>query len=156
MPRLVPISALTSRFTLNGYDYEREMLPLEVSLADTIHCAQGCTALEHVMSAPGSTYANFTRGLMYVALSRSTSLKALFLIHHAITAEMFTKWAAETAEIDAEYSRLRALPHWRTAAGSAADAADFGAAGSGETLSDGMEEDFGGDEGADGLEFDDL
>ena len=51
---------------------------------------------------------------------------------------------------------MRALPHWRTTAGSAADAADFGAAGSGETLSDGMEEDFGGDEGADDLEFDDL
>ena len=93
------------------------------------------------MSAPGTTHANFARGLMYVALSRSTSLKALFLIHHAITAEMFTKWAAEMAEIDTEYSRLRALPRWTTdAPGSAMDAADFGVAGSDASLSDGMEE----------------
>jgi hypothetical protein len=113
IPRLVPIAAMTSRFTMHGRDYEREMLPLEVSLADTIHTAQGCTAFEHVMSAPGSKYANFARGLMYVALSRSTNLMSLFLIHHKITAEMFTKWAAETAQIDAEYTRLRALPHWR-------------------------------------------
>jgi hypothetical protein len=104
---------MTSRFMMNGRDYEREMLPLEVPLADTIHTAQGCTAFEHVMSAPGSKYANFARGLMYVALSRSTNLMSLFLIHHKITAEMFTKWAAETAQIDAEYTRLRALPHWR-------------------------------------------
>ena len=43
MPHVVPIYAEKTCFTLNGVDYEREMLPLKLSLADTIHSAQGAS-----------------------------------------------------------------------------------------------------------------
>ena len=41
MPRVVPIYAKKYRFRFNGVEYEREMLPLKLSLADTVHSAQG-------------------------------------------------------------------------------------------------------------------
>ena len=37
VPRVVPIYAEKHRFTFNGVEYEREMLPLTLSLADTVH-----------------------------------------------------------------------------------------------------------------------
>jgi hypothetical protein len=129
MPRVVPIYPEKSRFTLNGVDYEREMLPLKLSLADTIHSAQGTSVDEHNMVPPYGRHDDFTRGLTYVALSRNKMLKGLYLIEHQMTTQMFTKWAHQIEPINAEYKRLRALPHWSiTLAAAAPSTADDTAA----------------------------
>jgi len=114
VPRVVPIYAEKHRFTFNGVEYEREMLPLKLSLADTVHSAQGSSVKEHVMVPPIGRYDDFARGLIYVALSRVTKLSGLYLIGHNLTTQMFTKWAHQIKAINAEYARLRALPHWRS------------------------------------------
>ena len=120
MPRVVPIYAEKTRFTLNGVDYEREMLPLKLSLADTIHSPQGASVQEHVFVPPYGTHDDFTRGLTYVALSRAKMLSGLYLVEHNMTTQMFTKWAHQIEPINAEYTRLRALPHWSHTLASAA------------------------------------
>ena len=102
-----------TRFSLGGADYEREMLPLKLSLADTVHSAQGKTSVdEHVMVPPYGQQDDFTRGLTYVALSRVRILSGLYLLEQKMTPQMFTKWARQIELINAEYTRLRALPHW--------------------------------------------
>ena len=97
VPRVVPIYAEKYRFTFNGVEYEREMLPLKLSLADTVHSAQGSSSVkEHVMVPPIGRYDDFTRGLIYVALSRVTKLSGLYLIGHNLTTQMVTKWAPKS------------------------------------------------------------
>lgn len=122
MPRVVPIYSEKSRFTLDGVDYEREMLPLKLSLADTVHSAQGTSVDEHVMAPPCGQHDDFTRGLTYVALSRVRMLSGLYLLEQEMTTQMFTKWARQIEPINAEYTRLRALPHWSLALTAAAQA----------------------------------
>ena len=122
MPRVVPIYAEKSRFTLGGVDYEREMLPLKLSLADTVHSAQGTSVDEHVMAPPCGQHDDFTRGLTYVALSRVRMLSGLYLLEQEMTTQTFTKWARQIEPINAEYTRLRALPHWSLALTAAAQA----------------------------------
>ena len=67
MPRVVPIYTEKTRFTLNGVDYEREMLPLKLSLADTIHSAQGTSADEHVMVPPYGQHPPTKIAYMHIA-----------------------------------------------------------------------------------------
>jgi len=113
LPRVVPIYPKTSSVEYNGEKYVREQLPLEAANASTVHQAQGTSAEQHVMCPPGARYADFTRALFYVAISRCTTLAGLFLILFKATSSMFTKHRKEVAEIEAEYVRLRQLPKWR-------------------------------------------
>lgn len=90
LPRVVPITATTDeekmfRFQLNGVSYTRTMLPLTLSTATTVHTAQGLTCSQHVMQPAGDRPApangrNFTRGLLYVQLSRVETAGGLFLL----------------------------------------------------------------------------
>jgi hypothetical protein len=98
--------------TYLGIKYQRNMIPLEVATASTVHAAQGSTVSAHVMIPPGGQYADFSPALLHVALSRVTSILGLFLIRYRITTAMFTKWLSFTAEITREYDRLRAVPKW--------------------------------------------
>ncbi len=109
----MPIYAKTSNVKYNGEKYAREQLPLESANATTVHQAQGTSAEEHVMCPPGAPYADFSRALFYVALSRCETLDKLYLILYKATVSMFTKHKSQVAEIEAEYERLRQLPKWR-------------------------------------------
>jgi len=113
LPRVVPIYAKTSTIEYNGEKYVREQLPLERANANTVHQAQGTSAEEHVMCPPGAAFADFTRALFYVAISRCETLAELYLILYKATGKMFTKHKSQVAEIEAEYERLRQLPKWR-------------------------------------------
>ena len=75
------------------------------------------------MVPPYGQRGDFTRGLtflQYVALSRVKMLAGLYLVKHKMTPQMFTKWAHQIEPINAEYTRLRALPHWSHTLASAA------------------------------------
>ena len=122
VPRVVPIYAEKHRFTFNGVEYEREMLPLKLPLADAVHSAQGTSADGHVVAPPYGQHGDFTRGLTYVALSRIRMLSGLYLLEQKMTTPMFTKWARQIEPINAEYTRLRALPHWSLTLAAAARA----------------------------------
>jgi hypothetical protein len=113
LPRVVPIYPKTSTIDYNGEKYVREQLPLEPANASTVHQAQGTSAEEHVMCPPGAPFADFSRALFYVALSRCETLDKLYLILYKATVSMFTKYKSQVAEIEAEYERLRQLPKWR-------------------------------------------
>jgi len=122
MPRVVPIYAKKTRFTLGRVDYEREMLPLKLSLADTVHSAQETGVDEHIMVPPYGQHDDFTRGLAYVALRRVRMLSGLYLLEQKMTAQMFTKRARQFEPINAEYTRLRTLLHWNLTLAAAARA----------------------------------
>ena len=113
LPRVVPIYSKNSTIVYDGEIYVREQLPLERANATTVHQAQGTSAKEHVMCPPGAPYADFSRALFYVALSRCQTLDKLYLILYKATSSMFTKHKSQVAEIEVEYERLRLLPKWR-------------------------------------------
>ena len=102
------------RSTFNAVEYEREMLPLKLSLADTLHFAQGSSLKQNVIVPPTGRYDDFARAMIYVALSLVTKLSGLYLFGHNLTTQIFKKWAHQIKAINAEYDRLRALPHWRS------------------------------------------
>ena len=53
---------------------------------------------------------------------RVKMLSGLYLLEQDMTTQMFTKWACQIKPINAEYTRLRALPHWSLALTAAAQA----------------------------------
>jgi hypothetical protein len=112
IPRVVPIYPTKCTIEVNGFKYEREMLPIECCMADTVHSLQGTTVEEAVIVPPGGRNDDFTRGLLYVALSRVKTLQGLYLIIHHINAKMFTKWRKQIDQIEKELIRLRKLPKW--------------------------------------------
>ena len=113
LPRVVPIYATTCNIEYNNERYVREQLPLRPANACTVHLAQGTSTKQHVMCPPGAPFADFTRALFYVAISRCTTLAELYLILYQVTPIMFTKHKAHLEDISKEYERLRLLPKWR-------------------------------------------
>jgi len=89
---------------LKGIFYTRKQFPLMLAFAITIHKAQGL-GLTSVIVDAGSTC--FGSGMIYVALSRVTSLSGLHLV-----AVSRSKIACDNAAVE-EYNRLRQLytPH---------------------------------------------
>lgn len=94
--------------------YARYQLPLKVAHAQTIHSAQGRTAVGDVVLYPTDLtkppFKDFTDALTYVGLSRATSLDGLYLVrpvernHFNHDSYKFNKNL-----INSEYERLRKL-----------------------------------------------
>lgn len=111
--RVVPVYSSFCRVLFNGLKYSREQIPLELATTGTVHGSQGVDTQQHFLSPPAGRHDNFARGLFYVALSRCKTLSGTVILHHPVTASMFTKFKAQVQEIEDEYNRLRQLPSWR-------------------------------------------
>ena len=85
--------------------YHRWQLPLEPAYAITTHKMQGATAKFGAVIEPSQTKP-FARGLDYVAASRPTALKNLFLLG-PLTHNQFNAFPSERNDITLEYDRLR-------------------------------------------------
>ena len=83
----------------------RWQLPLEPAYAITTHKMQGATAKFGAVIEPSQTKP-FARGLDYVAASRPTELKKLFLLG-PLTHNQFNAFPSERNDITLEYDRLR-------------------------------------------------
>jgi len=73
-----PISFSTQKVKQKKFDVSRYMYPLTLSWACTIHKVQGQTFQQVVISLKGM----FRAGMAYVALSRATHLKGIFLLDY--------------------------------------------------------------------------
>ncbi len=111
--RVVPVYSSSCRVSINGLKYSREQIPLTLATSGTVHASQGVDAEQHFLSPPAGRHDNFARGLFYVALSRCKTLSGTIILHHPVTASMFTKFKAQVQEIEDECNRLRQLPSWR-------------------------------------------
>jgi len=101
----VEIQRETSSFeVLKGIFYTRKQFPLMLAFGITIHKSQGLS-LQSVIVDAGATC--FGSGMIYVALSRVTSLAGLHLV-----ALSRSKITCDKAAVE-EYNRLRQLytPH---------------------------------------------
>ena len=87
--------------------YHRLQLPLEPAFACTTHKMQGTTATYGAVIEPSESKP-FSRGIDYVAASRPTMLKNLFLLS-PLTDRHFNAWPEERAEVRKEYARLALL-----------------------------------------------
>jgi hypothetical protein len=103
---IIPFVAICSADKY-GKNYHRWQLPLEPAFACTTHKMQGTTAKHGAVILP-SANKPFARGLDYVAPSRPTELKKLFLLRPLTTAH-FTSHKQEIIAIDQEYARLNSL-----------------------------------------------
>jgi hypothetical protein len=112
VPGIVPIcatpseiSGVTDRLAKDGPEtvgYTRFQLPLVLAWAVTIHKTQGRT-VETLLLTPDECFA---RGMMYVAVSRVTSLKGLYLLSK-LTKEMFLVRQGDLNLVTDEMNRLR-------------------------------------------------
>ena len=92
----------------NGKVFYRRQLPFELSYASTVHKYQGLTAKHDVVVEPCRT--PFAMGLEYVAISRTTSLARLHLVHPLEQKHFAPKRFASTFDlIHQEYERLESL-----------------------------------------------
>ena len=92
---------------LKGIFYTRKQFPLMLAFAITIHKSQGLSLKSAIVDAGANTFGS---GMMYVALSRVTSLRGLHLIDFDCS-----KLKSDNKAI-AEYNRLRTTyqPHLGT------------------------------------------
>ena len=85
----------------------RKQIPLRLAYSATVHTSQGCSTDEIIVDLGQK---DFTAGLTYVALSRVTTIKGLFL--HHLDLERYKKSAKEDytkRRIEAE-NELKNLP----------------------------------------------
>lgn len=74
----ISISFSSQKVKQNKFDVSRYIYPLTLSWACTIHKVQGQTFQQVVISLKGI----FCAGIAYVALSRATHFKSLFLLDY--------------------------------------------------------------------------
>ena len=86
-------------------NYNRWQLSLEPAFAVTTHKMQGSTAKYGAVVLPANGQP-FVKGLDYVAPSRPTELKKLFLLR-SLTTHNFNGFQPEVAAIKEEYRRLK-------------------------------------------------
>jgi hypothetical protein len=103
---IIPFVAICSG-TKYSKNYHRWQIPLEAAFACTTHKMQGTTAKNGAVILPSANQP-FARGLDYVAPSRPTELKNLFLLRR-LTSAHFTSHKQEILAIEEEYTRLNNL-----------------------------------------------
>jgi ATP-dependent exoDNAse (exonuclease V) alpha subunit len=101
---IVPFTAVCDDTRKYNTYYNRWYMPLEVAFAITTHKMQGATCTGNCVTQ-ASIGAPFSRGLDYVATSRVTELKKLFLID-PLTKTQFTSDRTDRRAIKKEYDRL--------------------------------------------------
>jgi ATP-dependent exoDNAse (exonuclease V) alpha subunit len=101
---IVPFTAVCDDTRKYNTYYNRWYMPLEVAFAITTHKMQGATCTGNCVTQ-ASIGAPFSRGLDYVATSRVTELKKLFLIN-PLTKTQFTSDRTDRRAIKKEYDRL--------------------------------------------------
>lgn len=104
MSNIVPFTAICDDTRKYNTYYNRWYIPLEVAFAITTHKMQGATCIGNCVTL-ASIGAPFSRGLDYVATSRVTELKKLFLIN-PLTTTQFTSHRLDRIAINDEYDRL--------------------------------------------------
>lgn len=104
LSNIVPFTAICDDTTKYSTNYNRWHIPLEVAFAITTHKMQGATCTGNCVTQ-ASLGAPFSRGLDYVATSRVTELKKLFLIN-PLTKIQFLSDPKDRFAIKKEYSRL--------------------------------------------------
>ena len=89
-----------------GIPIQREQVPLVPALWRTTHSIQGVSAAMVFVKPPDTAFA---RALLYVMLSRCTTLEGLHLLRELI-AKDFIGRAQDAKSVIEEYERLRQLP----------------------------------------------
>ena len=104
IPNVVPFTESFDSSEMYLRQYRRWQIPLVAAFATTTHNMQGSTIRGNCVTSP-SLYSPWARGLDYVANSRVTELKNLYLLR-PLRENHFHTHHKERAAIAKEYSRL--------------------------------------------------
>ena len=104
LPNVVPFTEQFDSSEMYLREYRRWQIPLVAAFATTTHKMQGSTVRGNCVTSP-SIFSPWARGLDYVANSRVTELKNLYLLR-PLRENHFHTHHKERAAIAKEYSRL--------------------------------------------------